>query len=75
MTIFETLKMIGVTSEETREVFSKNTRDVDPLTVYRDSLSGVIFIDDFYTGVETYTEGAYRPDNYSDSLEASRESE
>ena len=65
--------MIGVASEETREVFSKKTRDVDPLTVYRDSLSGVIFIDDFYTGVATYTEGAYRPDNYSDSLEAKQD--
>ena len=44
--IYETLKTLGLTSENTREVFSLHTRDVLDLTVYRDRVSGVIYIDD-----------------------------
>ena len=49
-----------MTSHETREVFAEKTRDVDPLTVYRDRVSGVIYIDGFYVGDDQYQEGQYR---------------
>ena len=39
---------IGVVSEESIEIFATSTRDVNDLKVYRDKLSSVIFIDDYY---------------------------
>ena len=60
--IFETLKSLQLTSETTRTIFNNRTRDVDNLTVWKDDVSGVIYIDDFYTGVDSYTEGEYRND-------------
>jgi len=60
MSIFETLKLLGLSSEKTREIYSYKTRDVDPLTVYKDTKSGVIFIDDFYIGEQIYESGTYR---------------
>ncbi len=59
-TIFQTLAGLGLTSEETREVFAERTRDRDPLTVWRDRRSGVIYIDDHYVGDAVYESGAYR---------------
>lgn len=58
--IFELLLGLGLTSMETREVFANRTRDVDPLPVYRDRVSGVIYIDDFYVGDGQYEDGSYR---------------
>ena len=58
--IFDTLCMLGLSSKETREVYSIKTRDISPLTVYKDKESGVIFIDDYYTGDSTYKSGKYR---------------
>jgi 2-polyprenyl-3-methyl-5-hydroxy-6-metoxy-1,4-benzoquinol methylase len=58
--IFETLEKLNLTSIETRTLYSNRTRDVENLKVWRDEVSGVIYIDDFYTGDETYTEGTYR---------------
>jgi 2-polyprenyl-3-methyl-5-hydroxy-6-metoxy-1,4-benzoquinol methylase len=58
--IFETLKLLGLSSEETCELYSNSTRDVSKLKVYKDTKSGIIFIDDFYTGEETYRAGEYR---------------
>jgi len=63
--IFDTLNGLGLTSAETRFVFNHGTRDVDQLTVWKDSISGVIYIDDFYTGDDTYIEGAYREEKSS----------
>jgi 2-polyprenyl-3-methyl-5-hydroxy-6-metoxy-1,4-benzoquinol methylase len=60
--IFETLEKLHLTSRETRTLFSSRTRDVDDLNVWRDEVSQIIYIDDFYTGDETYTEGSYRED-------------
>ena len=62
MSIFKTLKKLDLTSEESRSLFSDKTRDIDPLTVWRDRVSGVIYIDNFYTGEETYADGAYLDD-------------
>lgn len=73
MTIFETLQLLRLSSESTRRIYAERTRDISPLTVYKDSLSDVIFIDDFYTGTETYSDGSYRPEAYSDSLEAKQD--
>jgi 2-polyprenyl-3-methyl-5-hydroxy-6-metoxy-1,4-benzoquinol methylase len=58
--IFETLKRLHLTSSETRVIFNRGTRDVPELNVWRDTNSGVIYIDDFYTGTETYVNGSYR---------------
>lgn len=58
--IFETLSQLDLTSIETRELFSKRTRDRDNLKVWKDKVSGVIYIDNFYTGDKTYVDGAYR---------------
>jgi hypothetical protein len=58
--IFQTLKKLGLSSEQTREIYNNKTRDVNDVNVWKDSVSGVIYIDDFYTGDETYTEGSYR---------------
>ena len=66
-TIFETLSDLGVASERNREVFSEATRDRDDVKVYRDSQSGVIYIDEFYGGDEIYREGAYRNVNLNGS--------
>lgn len=63
--IYETLEEIGIASLKTKEVFSKRTRDCEDLFVYRDSVSGVIYIDDYYIGDENYKTIDYkksRPD-------------
>jgi len=58
--IFTILKKLDLSSEESRKVFSNQTRDVQDLTVWKDDISDVIFIDEFYTGVKTYEDGNYR---------------
>ena len=57
--IFETLENLGLTSKQSRVLFSERTRDVKNLKVWKDSVSGVIYIDDFYVGDKTYIEGVY----------------
>ncbi|MAJ44697.1 MAG: methyltransferase [Candidatus Marinimicrobia bacterium] len=61
--IFETLESLNLTSKETSELFSNKTRDVSDLNVYKDSSSGVIYIDDFFVGNEEYIAGEYRKKN------------
>lgn len=58
--IFETLKKLDLASEGTRVLFNNRTRDRDNLKVWKDIESGVIYIDDFYTGDATYISGSYR---------------
>ena len=58
--IFNTLKKLNLTSETTRFVYNKGTRDIDDLIVWKDKISGIIYIDDFYTGKKTYEDGVYR---------------
>lgn len=58
--VFNLLNALGQTSDETRHIFSEGTRDNPNLTVWRDRVSGVIFIDDHYVGDEEYSSGAYR---------------
>jgi 2-polyprenyl-3-methyl-5-hydroxy-6-metoxy-1,4-benzoquinol methylase len=61
--IFDTLSRIGVAAQDSREVYASGTRDRDDVTVYRDSRSGVIYIDGFYGGDEVYEDGGYRDIN------------
>lgn len=58
--IFKTLEHLNLTSTETRKLFNNRTRDIDDLKVWKDEVSGVIYIDDFYTGDQTYVDGTYR---------------
>lgn len=60
--IFQTLKKLGLTSKQRRVLFSDRTRDVENLKVWKDSINGVIYIDDFYTGDQTYIDSSYRDD-------------
>ena len=69
--IFLTLKKLGLTSEESRVLFNDRTRDVENVKVWKDVKSGVIYVDDFYTGDETYIDGSYRDQN-SNNLTAGR---
>ena len=56
--IFQTLEKLGLTSKQSRVLFNDRTRDVKNLKVWKDSNSGVIYIDDFYTGDEIYIDGS-----------------
>lgn len=58
--IFEILQDLNLTSQQTRELYNARTRDRDHLNVWRDKASGVIYINDFYIGDETYIDGTYR---------------
>tara|TARA_A100001011_G_scaffold361595_1_gene409818 strand:+ start:238 stop:1086 length:849 start_codon:yes stop_codon:yes gene_type:complete len=52
--IFKDLIDLKLTSTSTHKVFSENTRDKAGLKVYRDEISGVIFIKDYFIGVQHY---------------------
>jgi hypothetical protein len=58
--IRESLQRLGAIKSENVEVFSNNTRDKKKLTVYRDKVSKVIFIDEYYVGDDEYQSGKYR---------------
>lgn len=57
--IFQTLEKLGLTSKQSRVLYNDRTRDLENLKVWKDTNSGVIYIDDFYTGDCTYIEGSY----------------
>ena len=58
--IFQTLKALNLSSHETRFVFNRRTRDREDLVVWKDRLSGVIYIDDFYAGDDIYSSSSYK---------------
>lgn len=60
--IKETLLKIGAISEPNIVVYAPKTRDKENLAVYRDTVTGVIFIDNYYVGNEVYEAGDYRRD-------------
>jgi SAM-dependent methyltransferase len=64
--IFQTLEKLGLSSEKTREIYNNKTRDANDINVWKDSLSGVIYIDDFYPGEEIYIDGSYRDDQWDE---------
>ena len=63
MTIYETLENLMLTSKKSRILYNEKTRDVNGLKVWKDTISGVIYIDEFYTGDNTYVTGSYRKNN------------
>jgi SAM-dependent methyltransferase len=67
--IFELLLQLGLTSESTKTLFRKGTRDQAGLDVWRDNISGVIYIDDFHVGDEIYETGTYREKEIDSSAE------
>ena len=44
----------------TRSLFSTKARDNKDIRIWKDDISGVIYIDDFYIGEKTYRYGDYR---------------
>ena len=58
--IYKDLIALNLTSDLTSEVFNKGTRDNEDLIVYKDKLSNIIYIKDFYVGENEYLEGNYR---------------
>lgn len=61
------LLLIGAIDEANVELFATETRDCSKLNVFRDTKSGVIFIDEYYVGDVTYAQGIYRNDELSRS--------
>lgn len=57
--IFQTLESLGLAKRETTEIYSKNTRDIAELTVYKDINSEVIYIDEYSPDLSVYQEGEY----------------
>lgn len=57
---YDTLCELGLASEMTSEIFHHGTRDNKDLDVYRDKVSGVIYIRDYYVGDGEYVSGGYR---------------
>lgn len=58
--ILKTLKNLNLVDEKNIELFSKHTRDNNKLKVFKDKKSGVIFIDDYYVGINEYMDGKYK---------------
>ncbi|QNJ13039.1 methyltransferase domain protein [Synechococcus sp. A18-46.1] len=56
---FNDLCVLGLTSKETAQLFRNKTRDNSNLEVYRDNVSGVIFIKDFQVESSVYSSGDY----------------
>jgi 2-polyprenyl-3-methyl-5-hydroxy-6-metoxy-1,4-benzoquinol methylase len=73
--ILKTLEMLELTSKESRICYSEETRDNCSLTVWKDIVTGVIFINDFYTGDETYEQGSYRNEKKLISVTGERDLE
>ena len=64
VSVFDTLQQLGLASLETQSVFAPRTRDKEGLTVYRDTVSGVVYINDYYVGDETYEGAEHRKDDF-----------
>jgi 2-polyprenyl-3-methyl-5-hydroxy-6-metoxy-1,4-benzoquinol methylase len=80
--IRNTLIRIGAINNDRLKLLSSKTRDNPNINVYRDSASGVIFIDEYYIGDGEYFTGEYRSapksfsqnirDNYEDLMDSER---
>ncbi len=58
--VLKTLKYLNLVNEKNIEVFSRHTRDNNKLKVFKDKKSGIIFIDDYYVGINEYRDGKYK---------------
>ena len=65
--IFNTLESLNLVSKDTKEIFSESTRDIENLKVFRDSISEIMYIDDFYIGDHVYNQGLYREEQATTS--------
>jgi len=54
------LKKLKLINNDNIKLFSQGTRDNKNIKVYRDEVTGVIFIDDYLTEKEIYKSGKYR---------------
>ena len=73
--ISKMLVRIGAINLKNVEIFSNKTRDNKKLNVYRDKLTKVIFIDNFYVGNDQYISGQYREElnvSLEDELDSHR---
>ena len=52
--ITKDLTELNLTRESTQEIFFKGTRDNKDLIVYKDKISGIIFIKDYFVGEVEY---------------------
>ena len=48
--IFKSLEKLNLTSLKTRKLYNSRTRDMDSIEVWKDEVSGVIYIDSFFSG-------------------------
>ena len=71
--IFDTLQSLGLTSLKTRELFSSHTRDNKSLKVWKDKVSGVIYIEDYVTSFEDFKSGEYRNGSNKGTYESKRD--
>ncbi|MDP1878042.1 MAG: class I SAM-dependent methyltransferase [Actinomycetota bacterium] len=72
--IRQTLRDLGAIRDDDVTLFRAQTRDRE-VPVYRDSRSGVIFIDDYYVGDDEYVTGEYRGaliPTYEDAVDTER---
>jgi 2-polyprenyl-3-methyl-5-hydroxy-6-metoxy-1,4-benzoquinol methylase len=58
--VYESLLRLKLVHPESLTVLSERTRDMEGLKVFRDTGSGVIFIDDHYVGDDEYRSGEFR---------------
>lgn len=58
--IRQLLTELNLVQEQSLEVFSTKTRDLSNINVMRDSVSGVIFLEEFITDDSVYEKGNYR---------------
>ena len=70
---YNDLEFLGLVSNTSVEKFSERTRDCKDLPVWRDSISGVIFISDFYVGDSIYSLDAHSKQNSDNVVRSSLE--
>jgi SAM-dependent methyltransferase len=70
---YNDLESLGLVSKTTVETFSESTRDCKDLQVWRDRVSGVIFISDFYVGDSTYSLDTHLKQNFDKVVRSSLE--
>lgn len=70
----ETLELIGAISSWNVYQYASKTRDRD-IPVYKDVISGVIFIDNYHVGDDEYLFDDYREDELVIDLEDLQETE
>ena len=73
--IYKSLELLNLTSIESRTLFSSKTRDNESLKVWKDDISGVIYIEDYFTPSEDYNSGGYRGGDNKASYESQKDLE